>query len=150
MGLPERKPEDQPRAEAEQKPALLDEKELFPGVPLPYREVDFVGADGKEGKLLVQALTMKELDEINHIQGQPVLDGRGNVVEEANQIGWDAKVIARAARHPNKTRMAVEHWQALAERIATQWLPGTIRKIRGVVLEISGFGGAREQEKKGS
>lgn len=157
MGLLERKSDSrqEPVLEAEQKPgdpmALLDESQLFTHKALPYREVDFVGADGLKGKVMVQALTMRELDEINHVQGQPSLDGRGNVLEEANQIGWDAKVVARALRRPNKTRIAGEHWLAKAEEIATGWLPGTVRKIRGVVLELSGFGGeARSEEKKDS
>ena len=150
MGLPEKAPQELPERKAEeQKSELLDSTVLFPGKPLPYREVEFIGADGKEGKVLIQALTMRELDEINHIQNQPVKDARGNVIEEANQIGWDAKVIARALRKPNKTRVAGEHWPALSEQIESQWLPGTIRAVRNAVLELSGFGQlARTEQKK--
>jgi hypothetical protein len=97
--------------------------------------------------VLVSALSMRELDEINEIQGQPVTDARGTVLQEANQIGWDAKVVAKALRNPNKTRVVGEHWLAKSEEIMDTWLPGTIRSIRSVVLELSGFGARAEQKK---
>lgn len=148
MGLPERKIED--KQEPEQKSVLLDPSSI-PVRPLPYREVDYTGPDGTEGKMLVQALSKRELDEINAIQNEPVRDGHGNVIAEADQIGWDAKVVARALRRPNKTRVAGEHWQSKAEEIADSWLPGVVQNIRSVVLELSGFGiKARAEQKKDS
>lgn len=150
MGLPERVPDSQPK-QAEQERGLLDEKELFPQKPLPYREVDFFGADGAEGKVWVQALTKREMDEINHVQQQPVKDGRGNVIQEPTQVGWDAKVVARALRRPNRQRIFVDNWLAGAEKIESQWLPGTVQSVRAVVLELSGYGReARDEIKKGS
>lgn len=151
MGLPERKPEDQVKQEQEQPQVLFDDRALFPGKPLPYREVEFLGGDGKKGPVLIQALTSREMDEINHIQNQPIKDARGNVIEDANQIGWDAKVVARALRRPDRTRMAGEHWLALSEKIENQWLPGTIKSVRNEVLELSGYGlVARSEQKKDS
>ncbi len=148
MGLPERK-QDEHKEEAPQKAALLDINDLFTRKPLPFKEVDYTGPDGTEGKVLVQALSKRELDEINAVQNEPVRDGHGNVIQESDQIGWDAKVVARALRRPNKTRVAAEHWQAKAEEIADSWLPGVVQNIRSVVLELSGFGiKARAEQKK--
>ena len=141
MAFAEKKQNEQVVFPPEQKDTsrVLDENELFTGKPLPYKEVDFIGADGKEGKLLVQALTLKEIEEVNHIQGLPTKDARGNIVEEANQIGWDAKICARAARKTNKMPMGGDHWLALAEKIASQWLPGTTKSIRNEILVLSGY-----------
>lgn len=140
MGLPERVLETKPEEREQDQPVLLDEKALFPRKPLPYKEVDFIGADGTEGKVLLQALTMREMDEINHIQDQPIRDGRGNVIEEANTLGYEAKIVARALRRPDRTRLAGEHWLALSEQIENQWLPGTIRAVKHEVLMLSGYG----------
>jgi hypothetical protein len=140
MGLPERK--QQPEAVEEQheeKAQLLDASQMFKARAMPFREVEFHGADGTEGRILVQGLTKRELDEINHVQNQPVKDGHGQVIEESNQIGWDALVVARALRNPNRTRVAGEHWKAKGEEIMDTWLPGVVQDIRRVVLELSGF-----------
>lgn len=138
MGFAERKQEDKAEVQ-ETKAQLLDESTLFPGKPLPFKEVDFEGADGTKGRVLIQAISLQDIDEVNHIQAQPVMDARGNVIQEANDIGWDAKIVAKALRKPNKMPLGGEHWLALSEKIMGQWLPGTIKFIRTEVLKLSGY-----------
>lgn len=151
MGLPERVPENAGQQLRDAKSELLDESSLFPGKAQPYREVEFQGADGVLGKVLIQALGPADMDEINHVQNQPVKDGHGKVIEEANRIGFEAKIVAKALRRPNKQPLGGAHWLSLAEKIQSQWLAGSTKKVAGDVLDLSGYGQlARSEEKKGS
>lgn len=145
----DQKEPEKPKAEAT--PTFLDERELFTGKPLPYKEVEYIGPDGVKGLVWIQALGMKAMDEINHVQGQPVLDAHGKVLEEATRVGFLCKVVARALRKPNKMPMGGDHWLSLSEKIESQWLGGAVRDVGAAVLDLSGYTAAgREEEKKDS
>lgn len=152
MGLAERKQQDHPvEQEQEQKAPLLDASQMFKGRSLPYFELDWIGPDETEGRVLYQALSARQWDEINEVQEAPVLDAKGNVIEKANRIGFHSKIVARALRNPNKTPVAGPHWQAKAEEIADTWLSGVVRDHANAIAERSGYGHkSRAEQKKDS
>lgn len=137
-----------------QKP--MDESRLFSVREMPYKEVPVpempLNDDGSVATVVIQGLRPLDLDEINDVQNRPTKDGKGNVLEEANRIGWDSKVVARALRKPDTRQpMFGVHWMAGAEKVGTMMLPSVVKRLRDEVLELSGFGdGTRSSQKKSS
>lgn len=153
MGLAERKPQEQPEKQEEQsaKAPLLNSSQLFNARSMPYFELEWLGADGTTGPVMYQALSLREWDEINEVQDTPVLDGKGNVIEKANRIGFHAKIIARALRNPDRTPVAGPQWKQKAEEIADKWLAGVVRDHANIIAERSGYGyKSRAEQKKDS
>lgn len=124
----------------------VTEDELFgERRPLPTKQVI---VPGRAKPFLVGGLTPREMDEINHIQGQP--DGHG---QEKGRKLWDEKVVAWGLRKPDGSRMfrKLEDRLAKSEEIADSFTKMQVRTLRDAILDCSGFGeGAVEAAKKGS
>lgn len=114
--------------------AVSAEDELFVPRPRQYRELYLPDA-GK--KILLEALTPKDYDEVNFAAQGLAADGTTQIVDSRL---WNARLTARAIRRGDKTRFYKDdaEWRTVAQRMATFWTISDLRLAAETVADMSG------------